>query len=109
MPADATPEDVAAAYLSAWKLSLKAVAIYRDGSKRTQPLNTGKAKEALAEAKALAMPPTEAPRPRRKLRDERKSITHKFDIGGHEGYITTGMYENSKPGEILISMSKQGS
>jgi ribonucleoside-diphosphate reductase alpha chain len=112
MPAEATPDDVAEAYMTAWKLGLKAVAIYRDGSKRTQPLNTGKAREqtpVLAEAKAVAAAAGEGHIVRRKLPDERRSITHKFDIGGHEGYITVGMYEDGTPGEIFITMSKQGS
>jgi len=114
MPAEATPEDVAEAYVLAWKLGVKAVAIYRDGSKRTQPLNTGKAKESssgvVQQAARAAVAAADEFRPvRRKLPDERRSITHKFDIGGHEGYITVGMYEDGTPGEIFISMSKQGS
>ncbi len=109
MPADATVDEVAEAYLTAWRLGLKAVAIYRDGSKRIQPLNTGaKAPEATRAAQAAA-PADEARPPRRKLPDERKSITHKFDIAGHEGYLTVGMYEDGAPGEIFVSMSKQGS
>jgi len=88
--------------------------IYRDGSKRTQPLNTGKSGEKNAEKAVAEIAATIAPvddsRPRRhKLADERKSITHKFDIAGHEGYITVGMYEDGTPGEIFVSMSKQGS
>src|SRR5271156_2651699 len=108
MPAEATPEDVEEAYMTAWRLGLKAVAIYRDGSKRTQPLNTGRTEKgaAPAEIKATA---SEGHLSRRKLPDERHSITHKFDIAGHEGYITVGMYEDGTPGEIFISMSKQGS
>src|SRR5579864_5896881 len=117
MPADATPEDVAEAYMMAWKLGLKAVAIYRDGSKRTQPLNTGKSKVESAPAPAAAAmaavmaAATGAERGlhRKKMPDERKSITHKFDIAGHEGYITVGMYEDGLPGEIFVMMSKQGS
>ncbi len=110
MPADVSVDEVAEAYLTSWKLGLKAVAIYRDGSKRTQPLNTGKtAEKAVAEIAATAAPVDDF-RPRRhKLADERKSITHKFDIAGHEGYITVGMYEDGTPGEIFVSMSKQGS
>ena len=112
MPAEATVDEVAEAYVTAWKLGIKAVAIYRDGSKRTQPLNTGKTKEekvdAAAIAAALAMG-DELRAHRRKLPDERKSITHKFDIAGHEGYITVGMYEDGSPGEIFVMMSKQGS
>jgi ribonucleoside-diphosphate reductase alpha chain len=105
MPAEVAVEEIVQAYIEAWKLGLKAVAIYRDGSKRTQPLNTSKDKEeriAAVEAKET--------RPfRRKLPDERRSITHKFDIAGHEGYITAGMYEDGQPGEIFITMSKEGS
>ncbi|MEE9143830.1 MAG: vitamin B12-dependent ribonucleotide reductase, partial [Candidatus Binatia bacterium] len=104
MPTDATVEEIMEAYIEAWKLGLKAVAIYRDGSKRTQPLNTSKvgSKAAKEEVKE--------PRPfRRKLPDERSSITHKFDIAGHEGYITVGMYGDGQPGEIFITMSKEGS
>jgi ribonucleoside-diphosphate reductase alpha chain len=114
MPADVSVDEVAEAYLTAWKLGLKAVAIYRDGSKRTQPLNTGKsadknAEKAVAEIAGMVAPVDDF-RPRRhKLADERKSITHKFDIAGHEGYITVGMYEDGTPGEIFVSMSKQGS
>jgi len=114
MPANASVEEVAEAYLTAWRLGLKAVAIYRDGSKRTQPLNTGKAAEAADTLKnsltAAASAAADEFRPyRRKLPDERRSITHKFDIAGHEGYLTVGMYEDGTPGEIFVSMSKQGS
>jgi ribonucleoside-diphosphate reductase alpha chain len=110
MPAEVTVEEVAEAYITAWKLGLKAVAIYRDGSKRTQPLNTSKAAEKAVEEALRVQPPVDEFRPhRRKLPDERKSITHKFDIAGHEGYITVGMYEDGNPGEIFVSMSKQGS
>ncbi|HKF28479.1 MAG TPA: hypothetical protein VKB29_04585, partial [Candidatus Binataceae bacterium] len=112
MASEATVDEVAEAYVSAWKLGLKAVAIYRDGSKRTQPLNTGKkedraAGEALRAAASLAG--ADERLSRRKLPDERKALTHKFDIAGHEGYITVGMYEDGSPGEIFVSMSKQGS
>jgi ribonucleoside-diphosphate reductase alpha chain len=106
MPTDVTVDEIMNAYMEAWKLGLKAVAIYRDGSKRTQPLNTSKDKE---EKKPGAVELREAQPFRRKLPDERKSITHKFDIAGHEGYITAGMYEDGQPGEIFITMSKEGS
>ena len=111
MPAEADVEDVTEAYMTAWKLGLKAVAIYRDGSKRTQPLNTGKGKvESTAAPAAIALAAgAERGLHRKKMPDERKSITHKFDIAGHEGYITVGMYEDGKPGEIFVMMSKQGS
>ena len=98
MPNSATAEDIAQAYIEAWKLGLKAIAIYRDGSKRTQPLST-----SLDEKKK------ERKVSRRRLPDERQSITHKFSIAGHEGYITVGMYEDGTPGEIFITMSKEGS
>jgi ribonucleoside-diphosphate reductase alpha chain len=117
MPAEATVDEVAEAYITGWKLGLKAIAIYRDGSKRTQPLNLGKTESAGIGGQALAGPRASAVegsndefRPhRRKLPDERRSITHKFDIAGHEGYITVGMYDDGNPGEIFVSMSKQGS
>jgi ribonucleoside-diphosphate reductase alpha chain len=108
MPASATAAEIAEAYITSWRLGLKAVAIYRDGSKRTQPLNTGKSQREAAPAPSRAEAPEYHP-VRRKLPDERKSLTHKFDIAGHEGYITVGMYEDGKPGEIFVNMSKQGS
>jgi ribonucleoside-diphosphate reductase alpha chain len=106
MPNDATVEEIMHAYMESWKLGLKAVAIYRDGSKRTQPLTTVKDKE---EEKPAAAESKEARPLRRRLPDERPSITHKFDIAGHEGYIHVGMYENGQPGELFIKMSKEGS
>jgi ribonucleoside-diphosphate reductase alpha chain len=106
MPTEVSVEEIMQAYTESWKLGLKAVAIYRDGSKRTQPLNTSKDKE---EKKAAATDAREGRPLRRKLPDERRSITHKFDIAGHEGYITAGMYEDGQPGEIFITMSKEGS
>jgi ribonucleoside-diphosphate reductase alpha chain len=110
MPEESTVEDVMNAYTESWKLGLKAVAIYRDNSKRVQPLSSGSGK---AEKKAAAAPPAQEKvvyRPvRRKLPDERRSITHKFSIGGHEGYITVGMYDDGSPGEIFITMAKEGS
>jgi ribonucleoside-diphosphate reductase alpha chain len=107
MPTDATLDDIAQAYLESWRLGLKAVAVYRDGCKRSQPLSTGKDNAAAAPA---GEPAPGAPRPaRRKLPDERRAITHKFSIAGHEGYITVGMYEDGKPGEIFLVMAKEGS
>ena len=106
MPTDTTVEDIMHAYTESWKLGLKAVAIYRDGSKRTQPLNTSKDKE---EQKPVVVESKEARPLRHRLSDERPSITHKFDIAGHEGYIHAGMYEDGQPGEIFIKMSKEGS
>ncbi len=104
MPTEATVDEIMQAYIESWKLGLKAVAIYRDGSKRTQPLNTSREAEKTQKTEA-----TESRTFRRRLPDERKSITHKFDIAGHEGYITVGMYEDGQPGEIFITMSKEGS
>jgi ribonucleoside-diphosphate reductase alpha chain len=103
MPPGATVEEIENAYHEAWKLGLKAVAVYRDGCKRSQPLSTGKEK---AKLEALGLSPTAV---RRKLPDERESITHKFSIGGHEGYITVGKYEDGTAGEIFITMAKEGS
>ena len=117
VPNDATPEDIAETYLEAWKLGIKAVAIYRDGSKRTQPLNTSKEQPAadktsvsatVDETSVAALAPPKAVR--RRLPDERTGITHKFSIGGHEGYLTVGLYpDTNQPGEIFIRMSKEGS
>jgi ribonucleoside-diphosphate reductase alpha chain len=101
MPTGATPEDIEQAYLEAWRLGLKAIAVYRDGCKRSQPLNTSQAKEKL-----VAAPERLA---RRRLPDERRSITHKFSIGGHEGYMTVGMYDDGPPGELFVTMAKEGS
>ncbi len=104
VPAEADVESIAEVYTDAWRLGLKAIAIYRDGSKRTQPLSTSeKAKQVQAER---ASSPDLA---RHRLPDERRSITHKFDISGHEGYITAGMYDEGAPGEIFIRMAKEGS
>ncbi len=102
LPNEATPEDVGKCYLEAWKLGLKAVAVYRDGSKRTQPLSTSKEKKEKEEKREPSMI-------RRKLPVERQAITHKFSVAGHEGYITTGMYEDGTLGEIFLVMSKEGS
>ncbi len=102
MPAESNVEEIADAYTQAWKLGLKAVAIYRDGSKRSQPLATT-AGQADATTTAVGSPV------RRRLADERDSVTHKFSIAGHKGYITVGLYEDGQPGEVFITMAKQGS
>jgi ribonucleoside-diphosphate reductase alpha chain len=108
VPKDATVDDIMQAYIQSWKIGAKAISIYRDGSKRTQPLNTSKDKSASETvsqaAAALVTQPV-----RRKLPDERHAITHKFDIQGHEGYITVGLFENGQPGEIFLVMAKEGS
>ena len=115
MPEESTPEEIEQAYIEGWKLGLKAVAIYRDGCKRSQPLSTRKddAAAAASNAGSLALAGTTAstvPMPgRRKLPDERRSITHKFSINGHEGYITVGVYDDGQPGEIFLVMAKEGS
>ncbi|HJY81668.1 MAG TPA: vitamin B12-dependent ribonucleotide reductase, partial [Candidatus Binatia bacterium] len=112
MPNDATVENIAEAYMEAWRLGLKAVAIYRDGCKKVQPLATSE-KPALSrvEGKAEIQPVVIAePTPvRRRLPMERTAICHKFDIAGHEGYIHVGFYEDGTPGEIFIKMAKEGS
>jgi ribonucleoside-diphosphate reductase alpha chain len=104
LPKDATVEDIEEAYTEGWRLGLKSLAIYRDGSKRTQPLNT-KADKAEETKSAIAEP---APR-RRKLPDVRDAKTHKFSISGHDGYLTVGLYEDGTPGEVFLKMSKEGS
>jgi ribonucleoside-diphosphate reductase alpha chain len=108
VPKEATIDDVAQAYIQSWKLGAKAISIYRDGSKRTQPLNTSRDKTA-AEAAAEAVAAVSRTPVRRKLPDERHAITHKFDIAGHEGYITVGLFEDGQPGEIFLVMAKEGS
>jgi len=104
VPKAATVEEIEQAYVDAWRLGAKAVSIYRDGSKRTQPLNTSKDAARTATTDAAAAGPH-----RRRLPDERQSITHKFDIAGHEGYITVGLYEDGQPGELFLTMAKEGS
>jgi ribonucleoside-diphosphate reductase alpha chain len=113
MPSDATSEDIAETYIKAWELGLKSIAIYRDGSKRTQPLNSGKMKIQQPEPKTENTKEISTPTPtrgiRRRLPDERTAVTHKFSIAGHEGYITVGEYDDGTPGEIFIVMAKEGS
>ena len=93
------------AYIEGWKLGLKALAVYRDGSKRTQPLNAGQGHGRTAKVAEF-----EPQRPvRMKLPDERQALTHKFSIAGHEGYLTVGQYDNGQPGEIFLRMAKEGS
>ncbi|HXM57024.1 MAG TPA: vitamin B12-dependent ribonucleotide reductase [Candidatus Dormibacteraeota bacterium] len=110
LPTEATVEDIANTYLESWKLGLKCIAIYRDGCKRSQPLSTSRS-DTKAKAAATPAPAEPAePRPvRRRLPDERRSLTHKFDIQGHEGYVTVGLYDDGTPGEIFLTMAKEGS
>jgi ribonucleoside-diphosphate reductase alpha chain len=120
MPEAATAEEIETVYLEGWKQGLKAIAIYRDGSKRSQPLSTGKKKDDGVSPEAsetiealraqLAAAQVEATKPhRRRLPNERTAITHKFEISGHEGYITVGLYPDGQPGEIFLKMAKEGS
>jgi ribonucleoside-diphosphate reductase alpha chain len=112
MPSEATVEEIAQTYIDSWKLGLKCIAIYRDGCKRSQPLSTSRNdKEGKREPEAEIIPElvTEARPVRRRLPDERQSLTHKFDIQGHEGYITVGLYPDGTPGEIFLTMAKEGS
>ena len=106
LPQEATVEQIEQAYIDAWRLGTKAVSIYRDGSKRTQPLNTSRAVTDAAPDTAAAMASGPV---RRRLPDERHALTHKFDIAGHEGYITVGLFEDGSPGEIFLVMAKEGS
>ena len=108
VPEDASVEDIFDIYVQAWRLGLKAVAVYRDNSKRSQPLATDKGKQTGAQIKG-AEPPTERKPWRRPMPAERAAITHRFAVGGHEGYITVGLYDDGTPGELFITMSKEGS
>jgi ribonucleoside-diphosphate reductase alpha chain len=110
LPTDATKEDIANAFMMGWKLGLKAIAVYRDGSKGVQPLNMKKddaKKEEVAAAPAAVLP---AGYRRMRLPDERPSLTHKFSIGGYEAYMTVGLYPDTKqPGELFLVCAKEGS
>ena len=125
MPGDCTVAEIRDTYVQAWKMGLKCVAIYRDGSKRSQPLNTKKTNEggdkSTAAAPALDVRikeletevvklRAESGKPlRRRLSDTRQALTHKFDIAGHEGYLTVGLFDDGAPGELFITMAKEGS
>jgi ribonucleoside-diphosphate reductase alpha chain len=106
MPSDASIEDISEIYMESWRLGLKAVAVYRDGCKRTQPLNTSLDTSTPESKEAVKV---EYKPVRRKLPVERAAITHKFSVAGHEGYITVGQYEDGSPGEIFLVMAKEGS
>jgi len=118
LPHEATLEDIETAYVEGWKLGLKAIAIYRDGSKRQQALTTSKEKDAKKQnsdaqgtegTEGTAVPNEEYKPRRRRLPDERRAITHKFSVGNHEGYMTVGLYDDGTPGEIFVTMAKEGS
>ena len=129
LPNGATVEEIVNTYVEGWRLGLKAIAIYRDGSKRSAPLNTKKTKDMGFEELSMSAPETEALQhrildlekevhtlraeaeqpSRSRMPDTRVSLTHKFEIAGHEGYITVGLYESGQPGELFIQMAKEGS
>jgi ribonucleoside-diphosphate reductase alpha chain len=113
MPEATTVDEIQEAYIEGWQMGLKAVAIYRDGCKRSQPLSTKRSETTAANSPAEPVAVAEAAavgRPvRHKLPDERRALTHKFSINGHEGYITVGLYEDGQPGEIFLTMAKEGS
>jgi ribonucleoside-diphosphate reductase alpha chain len=128
MPNECTVAEIRDTYVQAWKMGLKCVAIYRDGSKRSQPLNTKKTNDGVAKSENpdvlvsemsarikeleanIAHLQAESGKPlRRRLPDTRAAYTHKFDIAGHEGYLTVGVFEDGQPGELFITMSKEGS
>jgi ribonucleoside-diphosphate reductase alpha chain len=120
LPESATVDEITEVYIESWKLGLKAVAVYRDGCKKSQPLSAagtktalskkGDAADAVAAAAVLDDNPNGPPRAvRHRLQEERASITHKFNVGGHEGYITVGLYPDGMPGELFITMAKEGS
>ena len=106
VPENITADQIMDLFMQAWRLGVKAIAIYRDNSKKTQPLNADQGTKAkdVPQTTATAFKPV-----RRKLPSERNAITHKFSIGGHEGYITVGMYDDGRPGEIFLVMAKEGS
>ncbi|MDX1998893.1 MAG: vitamin B12-dependent ribonucleotide reductase, partial [Thermoanaerobaculia bacterium] len=105
MPEESTSEEILNAYLEGWQLGLKAVAIYRDNCKRSQPLSTSRS--SVVDKVVAANDDTRVKR--LKLPDERRALTHKFSVGGHEGYLTVGLYDNGQPGEIFLTMAKEGS
>ncbi|MCO5052698.1 MAG: vitamin B12-dependent ribonucleotide reductase [Verrucomicrobiae bacterium] len=131
MPNDCTVADIRNTYVEAWRMGLKCVAIYRDGSKRSQPLNTKQTKDGDKNQSGAAATPADAAaletrlkeldsevtrlremagKPlRRRLSETRSALTHKFDIAGHEGYLTVGLFEDGQPGELFITMAKEGS
>jgi ribonucleoside-diphosphate reductase alpha chain len=110
LPEEATVDEVSEAYVEAWKHGLKAIAIYRDGSKKVQPVNTSNKESNTKTIETVVERIVEVTRPqRRRLADTRASLTHKFKIEGHEGYITVGLFEDNTPGELFVTMAKEGS
>ncbi len=104
MPNHASINDIREAYIEAWKMGIKGVAIYRDGSKRSAPIQTRKEEEKEEKVVQIVTEPY-----RRRLPDTREAVTHKFSIGGSEGYLTVGKFEDGRPGEVFLQMSKAGS
>jgi ribonucleoside-diphosphate reductase alpha chain len=132
MPETATVEEIMNTYIEGWRLGLKAIAIYRDGSKRSAPLNTRKTKDMGGASEEVGLDVMVEPQElqkrileleseitmlrsrmnqpvRHRMQDTRMSLTHRFEIAGHEGYITVGLYEDGQPGELFITMAKEGS
>ena len=108
LPNEASVDEIVQAYLDAWKLGLKALAVYRDGCKRSKPVNVAPAAGA-ATSEESAGNGSKARPLRRRMPNTRQSVTHKFDIAGHEGYLTVGLYDDHNPGELFITMAKEGS
>jgi ribonucleoside-diphosphate reductase alpha chain len=104
VPENTTADQIADLYMQAWRMGVKSIAIYRDNSKKTQPLNAARGTKSATHQADAGFKPV-----RRKLPSVRHAITHKFSIGGHEGYITVGMYDDGQPGEIFLVMAKEGS
>ena len=104
LPEPATVEDIEQAYIDGWKMGLKCISVYRDNCKRSQPLNTKLDEQKPDKVEVVTRVPK-----RSKLPDERKAVTHKFDIQGHEGYLTVGLFEDGTPGELFVTMAKEGS
>lgn len=110
LPSETTPEEIYNTYVEAWRMGIKAVALYRDGSKRTQPLNVSKEGTKAAGTGEVGNAVDAAPGPvRRRLPDERPAITHRFSVGGMEGYLTVGLFDDARPGEIFLVVAKEGS
>ena len=109
MPNSATVDDIKKAYTEAWMMGLKCVAIYRDGSKRSQPLNTKKDSQEKVSTEVVDTNSQKVTLLRRRMPETRRAVTHKFDISGHEGYLTIGFFDDGTPGELFVQMAKEGS
>ncbi|MFH0909639.1 MAG: vitamin B12-dependent ribonucleotide reductase [bacterium] len=109
MPNDVTVDEIMETYINGWRLGLKALAVYRDGCKRSQPVNTGNTEQKRKLEQEHGSNGSKTRPLRRRMPTTRKSVTHKFDIAGHEGYLTVGLYDDDTPGELFITMAKEGS